>query len=396
MRGGAKLKRHNNILDVKGYALKADIKKYFDNVNQEILLNIIKRKVKDERVNSLVKKILDNFESKSHGIGMPLGNLTSQFFANVYLNELDQYVKHDLKAGYYLRYVDDFVILHRDKTLLDYYKNEINSFLMKNLKLELHPEKSKILRIYGGIPLLGFRVFYHHRILRRKATRRIRARIKEWGELYNIGIIERDQTLDRLLGWMAYAVNGDTYHLRKKLMSMFSKYLPAEEKKKSRISKYVEILEKRFIVKNNIIKIKLDIEKLDDYSIKALFSYLDNKRIKLLDSKSSEIIKEFTRLLKDVKISDFLVYFAIMIESTQLEIKFLIVYDNKEYYDVNQLIINIKKHIISEFNVLVNISLITLKEFVKEKENKENELLQQAINYGHILFGNYLFYELIL
>ena len=84
---------------------------------------------------------------------------------------------------------------------------------------------------------------------------------------------------------------------------MFSKYLPAEEKKKSRISKYVEILEKRFIVKNNIIKIKLDIEKLDDYSIKALFSYLDNKRIKLLDSKSSEIIKEFTRLLKDVKIS---------------------------------------------------------------------------------------------
>ena len=327
---------------------------------------------------------------------MPLGNLTSQFLANVYLNELDQYVKHNLKVKYYLRYVDDFVILHIDKKVLDYYKSEINSFLIKNLKLELHPDKSKIIRIYGGIPLLGFRVFYHHRLLRNKATRRIRARIMEWGELYNLGIIERDKTLDRLLGWMAYAVNGNTYHLRKQLMSMFSNYLPAEEKKRSRISKYTEILDKKCFVKNNVIKINVDIEKLDDYSIKGLFSYLDNKRIKLLDNKSLEIIKEFNRLLRDIKTSDFLTYFAIMIESTQLEIKFLIVYDCKESYDIKPLIINIKNHIASEFHVLTTISLITLKEFINEKDNKENELLQQSINYGHILFGNYLFYELTL
>ncbi|MBI4158979.1 hypothetical protein HY500_01840, partial [Candidatus Woesearchaeota archaeon] len=99
---------NNNVI---GYALKADVKHYFETVNHEILLKIIRRKIKDENIISLIKKILNNFDTKIKGMGMPLGNLTSQFFANVYLNELDQFVKHKLKAKYYIRYVDDFVIL---------------------------------------------------------------------------------------------------------------------------------------------------------------------------------------------------------------------------------------------------------------------------------------------
>src|SRR3989344_3707767 len=99
MRGGAK--PNNNL--IKGYALKSDIKKYFDNVDQEILLDTIKRRIKDEKLIALIKIILDNFDTKIKGKGMPLGNLTSQFFANVYLNELDQFVKHKLKAKYYMR-----------------------------------------------------------------------------------------------------------------------------------------------------------------------------------------------------------------------------------------------------------------------------------------------------
>ncbi len=114
---------------VKGYCFKADIKHYFDEVDHEVLIRIIQRKIKDEQVIWLIKQILVNgFIEK----GMPLGNLTSQFFANVYLNELDYFVKHNLKAKYYVRYVDDFVILRNSKGQLKIWKEEIDKFLKEN------------------------------------------------------------------------------------------------------------------------------------------------------------------------------------------------------------------------------------------------------------------------
>lgn len=97
----------------KCYFLKADIKHYFDTVNHKILIELIKRKIHDEKIIWLIKQILQNHHSRINGKGMPLGNLTSQFFANIYLDELDQYVKHQLKAKYYIRYVDDFIILEQ-------------------------------------------------------------------------------------------------------------------------------------------------------------------------------------------------------------------------------------------------------------------------------------------
>jgi len=100
----------------EAFCFKADIKHYFQEVNHEILLNIIRRKIKDEKVLWLINIILNNFESKNKG--MPLGNLTSQFFANIYLNELDYFVKHKLKAKYYIRYVDDFILLNSSKNEL--------------------------------------------------------------------------------------------------------------------------------------------------------------------------------------------------------------------------------------------------------------------------------------
>ena len=104
---------------VRGYCLKADIKHYFDEINLEILIKLIERKIADKKVIWLIKQILNNQPSYCEkGKGMPLGNLTSQFFANVYLNELDKFVKHKLKAKYYIRYVDDFVILHSSKEFL--------------------------------------------------------------------------------------------------------------------------------------------------------------------------------------------------------------------------------------------------------------------------------------
>ena len=150
---------YNNL--VKGYIFKADIKKFFDSVNQSKLIEILRRKIKDERAIWLVNRILKNFDDKKKG--MPLGNMTSQFFANVYLNDLDYFVKRNLKMKYYLRYVDDFVIMHKDKKVLEKCKGKVGKYL-KNLRLELHPDKSEIHALRNGITFLGYRIFYHYMI----------------------------------------------------------------------------------------------------------------------------------------------------------------------------------------------------------------------------------------
>jgi len=165
---GRLVKKNLNNNMITGYVLKADIKHYFEEVNHNILIKIIKNKIDDEKVIILINKILINFESKTLSKGMPLGNLTSQFFANVYLNELDYFVKHELKAKYYIRYVDDFVILHKNKKRLEYFKIKIKEFLKEKLDLELHPEKSQILALRNGIKFLGYRIFYHYTLLNKK------------------------------------------------------------------------------------------------------------------------------------------------------------------------------------------------------------------------------------
>ena len=142
---------------------------------------------------------------------MPLGNLTSQFFANVYLNELDYFVKHNLKVKYYIRYVDDFVILHNSKEQLEVWKQEIDRFLRENLKLELHNEKSKIIPLSRGIDFVGFRNFYYCRLLRKRNIRKILLKIKEYKE----GKISKEKIIESFQGWNAYAKWANSYKLRK-------------------------------------------------------------------------------------------------------------------------------------------------------------------------------------
>lgn len=201
-----------------GHIFKADIKRYFWEVNHMILFNIIKRKIKDKEVILLIKKILKNHNSTILGKGMPLGNLTSQFFANVYLNELDYFVKHTLKARYYIRYVDDFVIFHKNKTVLLYYKDEISKFLKKELKLELHPEKTKIFPLFKGVTFLGFRVFYFYKLLKKSNHRRILKRVEEFKE-YSENEFSKKKILLSISGWEGYCKIGGkgTYNLRKNL-----------------------------------------------------------------------------------------------------------------------------------------------------------------------------------
>lgn len=145
---------------------------------------------------------------------MPLGNLTSQFFANVYLNELDYFIKHELRAKYYIRYVDDFVILHNSKIQLEKWKQEINNFLGENLKLELHPDKSKVISLSKGIDFVGFRNFYYNKLLRTRNIRKILYKIKKYKEAE----ISKEKVLESFQGWNAYARWANSLRLRRSVV----------------------------------------------------------------------------------------------------------------------------------------------------------------------------------
>jgi retron-type reverse transcriptase len=205
-------RRVTDNLHSEAYCLKADIKHYFQEVNHTILINFLSRKIKDERVIELIKRILENgFCYK----GMPLGNLTSQFFANVYLNELDYFAKHILKIKYYIRYVDDFIILHENKEQLETWKMQLNIFLREKLKIELHPQKSRVISISKGIDFVGFRNFYYYRLLRKRNIKNMTRKIKE----FKRGFINIEKLAESFQGWNAYAKWADSHKLRRKLLA---------------------------------------------------------------------------------------------------------------------------------------------------------------------------------
>ena len=205
------------------FVLKADIKHYFENVNHHVLLAIIKKKIKDPKVIWLIKTILSHYSAER---GMPLGNLTSQFFANVYLHELDYFIKHRLKAKYYLRYVDDFVIMHQNKEKLYYYQERINYFL-KNLNLELHPNKTKIILISNGIQFLGFRIFPYHKLLKRNNFCRRQQILMCLKEELQHNKVNYDQIYASFEGWLAYAHHAQTYLLRKRMIKFQEEFFPS-------------------------------------------------------------------------------------------------------------------------------------------------------------------------
>lgn len=160
------------------WILKCDIRKFFANIDHKILLDILDEYIPDKRIIWLLKEVINSF-NKNRGIGLPLGNLTSQLFANIYLNKFDQFAKHKLKTRCYVRYSDDFVILSRDGKYLNNLIPQIKSFLGDNLKLILHPDKISIRTIYSGQDFLGWVNFQDYRILRTMTKRKIFRRINK-------------------------------------------------------------------------------------------------------------------------------------------------------------------------------------------------------------------------
>ncbi len=174
---------------------------------------------------------------------MPLGNLTSQFFANVYLNELDQFIKHTLKVKQYIRYVDDFVIFHHDPNELNRYKDTIRTFLTKQLQLTLHPEKTKIHNLKRGVPFLGLKIFPHHKLLTTKNRRTFHRKYEALYASYLKKESGYDTIYNFLEGWLAHAHHANTHRLCQKVRNTIEIRFPGElsSKEINRMLKHVEV-----------------------------------------------------------------------------------------------------------------------------------------------------------
>ncbi len=162
----------------KVYALKCDIRKYFASIDHEVLLSLIAATVKDEAVLELIRSIILSHGSEI-GRGIPLGNVTSQLFANIYLHELDWFMKQTLGVRQYIRYCDDFVVVSPDKEYLERLVNPIGIFLQSSLRLDLHPNKVTISSWDRGVDFLGYALRPHATTLRAKTRQRMMARVAE-------------------------------------------------------------------------------------------------------------------------------------------------------------------------------------------------------------------------
>lgn len=220
----------------KYYYLKLDISKYFYRIDHEILTNILRRKIKDEKLLALLDKIINsetNFGlppgmapgevKKSERIsskGMPVGNLSSQMFANLYLNELDQYCKRTMKIRYYVRYMDDVIILHDDKKMLHAWKNQIDAFLQENLRLDLN-DKTCIRPITLGIEFCGYKVWATHIKLRKSTALKMKRQLKQVKEKFAEGKITLTRAMQTVHSYAGILKHCNSHNLKTKIFGDF-------------------------------------------------------------------------------------------------------------------------------------------------------------------------------
>lgn len=248
------------------YALKIDVANFFNSIDRMVLFEILEQKLGQGWCLDLIRQIifhdpLENVFYKSskalfnevplhksllhapENIGLPIGNLTSQFFANVYMNELDQFVKHRLKAKYYGRYVDDMVLFHEDAGVLNDWKIEIDGFLQERLRLHLHPNKIWLNRADTGIDFVGFIIKPGRNYMRRSALDRCRQKIRAWEQK---GAPVDEESLSKIsssvTSYLGMLQQVDGYNARKSICHRvenlfiradedYTKILPAKQEK---------------------------------------------------------------------------------------------------------------------------------------------------------------------
>lgn len=183
------------------WVLKGDVLKCFASIDHDILKNILVKNIKDKKILNLLEKVIDSFPEKGKRVGIPLGNLTSQLFVNIYLNEFDQFIKHKLKEKYFIRYADDFLILNHSRQKLLELTQVIDNFLSNNLKLSLHPKKIYIKTFYSGVDFLGWVHFPRYCTLRTITKNRMLNKIKS------------NPTQDKLNSYLGLLSHGNAFNL---------------------------------------------------------------------------------------------------------------------------------------------------------------------------------------
>lgn len=218
------------------YYLKLDISKYFYRVNHEKLLEILAKRIKDADMMAVIKNVVDSRaepfglppgrtpqntppEEWVYDVGMPIGNLTSQLFANIYLNELDQYCKHRLKIHYYIRYMDDIIILAPDKETLHGWRGLIEIFLRDELKLSLN-SKTSIRPVRQGVEFVGVRIWATHKKLRKSTVRRIKRETRIICERYAANM-DRADFLRHVISIRGLLAHSESLSLRIRLNGIY-------------------------------------------------------------------------------------------------------------------------------------------------------------------------------
>ncbi len=228
------------------YAFHGDIVKYFPSIDHKIMRQLLARRIADRQTMGLIDRILnsgagilaheyqltyfpgDNLFAANRHRGLPIGNLSSQFWANVYLHELDKFVKQQLRCPAYLRYMDDFVLFSDDKAQLHAWKAAIKDFLGSHLRLVLHPKKSVLFPVTVGLDFCGFVIYPSHRRLRRSSIRRFTRRFRRQRLAYQQGELSLEAWNTSVKCWIAHAAHGDTWRLRKRLFADYPLGVPNE------------------------------------------------------------------------------------------------------------------------------------------------------------------------
>jgi retron-type reverse transcriptase len=175
-------------------------------------LKILEKNIKDKDVILLLSEVIGSFNTKGReNVGLPLGNLTSQLLVNIYMNEFDQFVKHNLQEKYYIRYADDFVFMSEDRAELEKITPKISEFLDKKLRLSLHPDKVFIKTLTSGVDFLGWVHFEKHRIIRTSTKKRMFRNIADKQG--------KEETVQSYLGMLNH---GNTIKIRNKVVKMCS------------------------------------------------------------------------------------------------------------------------------------------------------------------------------
>lgn len=231
------LRRFTKFARSSKYVLKCDLKKYFPSIDHIILKRLIRRKIKCQKTLWLIDTIIDGSNEQESVVfhfqgddllapvqrrrGLPIGNLTSQYFANYYLSGFDHFIKEHLQIRRYLRYVDDYALFSDDCQTLHDARLAIEYYLSQ-LRLVMHPVKSQLFETRHGVNFVGFRVLPDQTRVCNYNLRKARRRCRQLQAAYAVGEIDVEQWLQSVRSWDSHLRHGDTYRLRQQIFQQLT------------------------------------------------------------------------------------------------------------------------------------------------------------------------------